>query len=211
MLRKFQSEYLNCGVSLDGPTLTLQGSTRTSNKKQESRWPKFPVSRNSVILTTTPFCWAERDSRMEKTPPPTDTSRHMPHFASPPQKDPRGCMMRTPFVVRPSISRFSCHFVAFSCKEEVQDYNDAQLTHLPAVSFIRLSQSTDSSLCSCLANLTSIYENQRFITSSQNTGTSHKHVQSNVNFHYTLHHQDISGLIFSSLPSINRNFNKLSR
>jgi hypothetical protein len=71
-----------------------------------------------LTLTTAPFCWAERDSRMENTPPPTDTSRHRPHFASPPQKGPRGCMMRTPFVVRPSISRFSCHFVAFSCKEQ---------------------------------------------------------------------------------------------
>jgi hypothetical protein len=71
-------------------------------------------------LTTSPFCWAERDSRKEKTPPPTDTSRHRPDFASPPQNDPRGCIMRTPFVVRPSISRFSCHFVAFSCKEQFE-------------------------------------------------------------------------------------------
>jgi hypothetical protein len=55
---------------------------------------------------------------MEKTPPPTDTSRHCPDFASPPKKEPRGCMMRTPFVVRASISPFSCHFAAFFYGEQ---------------------------------------------------------------------------------------------
>jgi hypothetical protein len=75
--------------------------------------------REHITPTTCPFCWAERVSRMEKTPPPTETSRHRPDFASPPQKEPCGCMMRTPFVVRLSISWFSCHFVALSYKEQV--------------------------------------------------------------------------------------------
>jgi len=117
--RKFRSENLNGVGSFDGSGQTLQERIRTSLTKKRSRVGKSSRFPGTVLtLTTTPFCWAERDSRIEKTPPPTDTSRHMPHFASPPQKDPRGCMMRTPFVVRPSISRFSCHFVAFSCKKQ---------------------------------------------------------------------------------------------
>ena len=117
--RKCQSGNLNGLGSFDGSGQTLQEEMRTSLTKKRSHVGKSSRFSGTILtLTTTPFCWAERDSRMEKTPPPTDTSRHMPHFASPPQKEPRGCMMRTPFVVRPSISRFSCHFVAFSCKEQ---------------------------------------------------------------------------------------------
>ena len=69
----------------------------------------------NLILTGWPFCCADLDSRKLKTSPPNDVSRHKPHFALPPQNLPFGCIMRTPFVVRPSISTLSCHFVAFSC------------------------------------------------------------------------------------------------
>lgn len=71
-----------------------------------------------MLRTGWPFCCAERDSRRLKTSPPTEHSRHRPHLALPPQNEPLGCIIKTPLVVRPSISTLSCHFVAFSCKQQ---------------------------------------------------------------------------------------------
>lgn len=80
-----------------------------------------------LTLTASPFWCASQRCRMEKIPPPTDTSSHRPDFASPPQKEPRGCMMRTPFVVRASISSFSFHFAAFFYEEQFK----VMLTDMP--------------------------------------------------------------------------------
>lgn len=79
---------------------------------------KVPSCRTFVSSSTFwPFCWADRDSLVVNTPPPTDVSSQYLHFASPPQNVPLGCIIRTPFVVSPSISLpFSCHLFAFSYK-----------------------------------------------------------------------------------------------
>lgn len=69
------------------------------------------------IRTGSPFCCADLDSRRLKTSPPTEHSRHgvVPGFSVlPPTNSPFGCIIKMPFVVRPSISTLSCHFVAFS-------------------------------------------------------------------------------------------------
>lgn len=78
---------------------------------------KVEVKKSWKILTARPFFWAERLSLREYIPPQTETSRHTPGSESPPQKEPWGCIRRIPFVVKPSISRPSCHFVAFSCTQ----------------------------------------------------------------------------------------------
>lgn len=78
---------------------------------------KIEFSRRSVYT----FCCADRLSRKENTAPPTEVSRQGPQVALPPQKSPLGCIMRTPFVVRPSISWFSVHFVAFSYKKKCKN------------------------------------------------------------------------------------------
>lgn len=77
---------------------------------------------NWIERTGSPFCCAERDSRRLNTSPPTEHSRHgvVPGFSVLlPAKSPFGCITNIPFVVKPSIvtSTWSCHFVAFSCKE----------------------------------------------------------------------------------------------
>lgn len=81
-----------------------QNESKTAQKNATKRKP----------LTCFPFCCADLDSLKLNISPPTEHSRHTPHLALPPQNWPFGCMIRTPFVVRPSISTLSCHFVAFS-------------------------------------------------------------------------------------------------
>lgn len=78
----------------------------------------------SFQRTGWPFCCADLDSRRLNTSPPTEHSRHTPQSAKPPQNWPFGCIMRTPFVVRPSISTLSCHLVAFSYEFIPKQIND---------------------------------------------------------------------------------------
>lgn len=90
---------------------------KSVGKEDLKRWKMIEVRRKRkklFLLTGWPFCCADLDSLKLKTSPPKDVSRHKPHFAVPPQNFPFGCIIRTPFVVSPSISTLSCHFVAFS-------------------------------------------------------------------------------------------------
>lgn len=92
--------------------------SKFNRKRKYSNYVQTNIDKN--IHTTCPFRCADLDSLSACTPPPTDVSSQQLHFASPPQKLPFGCIMRTPFVVRPSISYpFSRHFEAFSCQIEI--------------------------------------------------------------------------------------------
>lgn len=95
---------------------TFDSSLICNGKRQSISHSKKVEQRVECSLTGWPFCCADLDSRRLKTSPPKDVSRHNPHFAVPPQNFPLGCIIKTPFVVRPSISTLSCHFVAFSCE-----------------------------------------------------------------------------------------------
>jgi len=59
------------------------------------------------------FWGVDRDSRRAYIPPSTETSRQIPGLEFP-AKPSRGCIMRMPLVVKPSISPSLYHFVAFS-------------------------------------------------------------------------------------------------
>lgn len=101
----------------------LSPSADRHNRVAPHKSIKVPSCRALVSsYTGWPFCCADRHSLRLNTSPPTDVSRHSPHSADPPQNWPLGCMIRTPFVVRPSISTLSCHLVAFSWKRKINIY-----------------------------------------------------------------------------------------
>lgn len=82
------------------------------------------------LLTRLLFCGVDLDSLRAYTPPSTETSLQILGFGS--VENPLiGCMIRTPFVVSPSISPSLYHFVAFSCKKPHTDSKYQSTNHFP--------------------------------------------------------------------------------
>lgn len=101
-------------------------------RKEKCIW--FSAFFWNETLTGWPFCCADLDSLRLNISPPTEHSRHK-RFS----ELVFGCIIKTPFVVRPSISILSCHFVAFSCQWQNRNYeNGAFVMRLKVHSPLRI-------------------------------------------------------------------------
>ena len=113
------------------PNLTVYMKWRNNSKSIEKKNlnscnPRSKYNRSTSIQyyeyklrTGLLCCGTDLDSRSAYIPPPTDTSRQTPPPLAPTPNCVRGCMMRTPFVIKPSISEPFCHLVAFSYRYQM--------------------------------------------------------------------------------------------
>lgn len=106
------------GLSLHVSELCLRAEkTNTHTHTHPLQLILFIVVKRSYIeeFTIFPLCWADLVSRRLNTFPHTDISLHIPGLES--SVNPlRGCITRTPLVVRPSICPSDVfHLAAFSC------------------------------------------------------------------------------------------------